>query len=90
MPTPLTVTVGGIGEKQAVVDGQIALREYLSLTVSFDHDLVDGAPATRFTKRLKELIESGYDLFDSTAEPEQARADGASKKSRQQVEATRA
>jgi pyruvate/2-oxoglutarate dehydrogenase complex dihydrolipoamide acyltransferase (E2) component len=73
------MTVGGIGEKPGVVDGQIALREYLSLTLSFDHDLIDGAPAARFTGRLKDLIESGYGLFDSTEEKEQAGAEAASK-----------
>ena len=62
----LWITVGGIGEKPVLVGGQIALREYLSLTISFDHDIVDGAPAARFTQRLKELIESGYGLDDST------------------------
>ncbi len=61
-PTPLMVTVGGIGEKQALVDGRVANREYLSLTISVDHEVVDGAPAARFTQRLKELIESGYGL----------------------------
>ena len=66
----LWITVGGIGEKPGVVDGHIAIREYLSLTISFDHDTIDGAPAARFTQRLKELIESGYSLFDSTVEPE--------------------
>ncbi len=73
----LNITVGGIGEKPAIVDGQIALRDYLSLTISFDHDIVDGAPAARFTQRLKELIESGYGLPDSTVEPEQTVAEGA-------------
>lgn len=68
-PTTLMLTVGGIGEKQAVVDGHVAVREYLSLTISVDHDIVDGAPAARFTRRLKELIESGYGLADATAEP---------------------
>jgi pyruvate/2-oxoglutarate dehydrogenase complex dihydrolipoamide acyltransferase (E2) component len=34
----------------------------LSLTVIFDHDVVDGAPAARFVKRLVELIEGGYGL----------------------------
>jgi pyruvate/2-oxoglutarate dehydrogenase complex dihydrolipoamide acyltransferase (E2) component len=63
----LTITVGGIGEKPGVVDGQIAIREYLSLTVSFDHTLIDGAPAARFTERLKELIESGYGLMEEEA-----------------------
>ena len=68
----LTIIVGGIGEKPGAVDGHIALREYLSMTISFDHDIIDGAPAARFTQRLKELIESGYGLFDSTVESEQA------------------
>jgi pyruvate/2-oxoglutarate dehydrogenase complex dihydrolipoamide acyltransferase (E2) component len=76
-PTTLMVTVGGIAEKPGVVDGHIAIRDYLSLTISFDHDLIDGAPAARFTQRLKELIESGYGLPDSTEEKEQARAEGA-------------
>ena len=62
----LWVTVGGIGEKPGVVDGQIAIRDYLSLTLSFDHETIDGAPAARFTQRLKDLIESGYGLFDAT------------------------
>jgi pyruvate/2-oxoglutarate dehydrogenase complex dihydrolipoamide acyltransferase (E2) component len=59
-PTPLMVTVGGIGAKPALVDGRVINREYLSLTISVDHEVVDGAPAARFTRRLKELIESGY------------------------------
>src|SRR6266581_4167909 len=69
------MTVGGIGEKPGVVDGYIAIRDYLSLTISFDHETIDGAPAARFTQRLKELIESGYGLGDSTVEPEQAGAE---------------
>jgi pyruvate/2-oxoglutarate dehydrogenase complex dihydrolipoamide acyltransferase (E2) component len=74
----LWITVGGIGEKPGVVDGQIVPRECLSLTISFDHETIDGAPAARFTQRLKELIESGYGLFASTVESEQARVEGAS------------
>jgi pyruvate/2-oxoglutarate dehydrogenase complex dihydrolipoamide acyltransferase (E2) component len=61
-PTALMLTVGGIGEKQVVVDGKSSIRECLSLTISVDHDLVDGAPAARFAQRLKELVESGYGL----------------------------
>lgn len=77
-PTTLMLTVGGIGEKQAIVDGHTAIREYLSLTVSVDHDIVDGAPAARFTHRLKDLIESGYGLGDSPAESKEASAPAAS------------
>lgn len=64
---PLGLVVGGISWKPTVVDGQIVPHEILNLTVSFDHDIVDGGPATRFVKRLVELIESGYGL-DETVE----------------------
>src|SRR6266581_5226119 len=63
----LMSTLGGIGEKPGVVDGQIATREYLSMTISFDHEIIDGAPAARFTQRLKDLIESGYGLTEQEA-----------------------
>jgi 2-oxoacid dehydrogenases acyltransferase (catalytic domain) len=60
-PSICWITVGGIGRKQEDVDGESA-TEYLNLTVSFDHNMMDAAPAARFTERLKELIESGYGL----------------------------
>ena len=68
-PTPhsLSLVVGSIAWKPAVIDGGIEPREILSLTVLFDHDVVDGAPATRFVRRLVELIESGFGL-DETAD----------------------
>jgi pyruvate/2-oxoglutarate dehydrogenase complex dihydrolipoamide acyltransferase (E2) component len=40
----------------------------LRLTISSDHDCIDGAPAARFTLRLKELIESSSGLFGSAEE----------------------
>jgi pyruvate/2-oxoglutarate dehydrogenase complex dihydrolipoamide acyltransferase (E2) component len=60
----LDITIGGIGEKPVVIDGNLEIREYLHMSISMDHDIIDGAPATRFASRLKELIESGYGLID--------------------------
>lgn len=65
IPVPnhsLQLTLGGIAEKPGVVDHRVAVREYMSVTVSFDHDVIDGAPAARFIQRLKTLIENGYGL----------------------------
>jgi pyruvate/2-oxoglutarate dehydrogenase complex dihydrolipoamide acyltransferase (E2) component len=67
IPVPnhsLQLTLGGIGEKPGVVDHRVEVRKYLSVTVSFDHDVIDGAPAARFMHRLKKLIENGYGLGD--------------------------
>ncbi len=60
----LLLTLGGIAEKPAITDDRPDTREYLSLTMSFDHDIIDGAPAARFAARLSELIEGGYSLCD--------------------------
>ena len=63
----LCLTLGGISLKPGVIDGRIEPREYLSLTVSVDHDIVDGAPLARFMARLKELVESGHGLTEPVA-----------------------
>ena len=58
----LTVTLGSIARKPGVIDDQIMIREYLHMTVSIDHDIVDGAPAARFVAQLRQLIEGAYGL----------------------------
>lgn len=63
----LDLVVGSIAWKPAVVAGQVEPREILNLTLIFDHDVIDGAPAARFTHRLIELIESGYGLDEIDA-----------------------
>jgi pyruvate/2-oxoglutarate dehydrogenase complex dihydrolipoamide acyltransferase (E2) component len=66
----LGVTVGGIARKPGLVrtdkGERIEAREFLSLTLSIDHEIVEGAPAARFANRLKELIEGGEILADVT------------------------
>jgi len=58
----LTITLGPVAKKPGVFNDQITIREYLHMTVSIDHDIVDGAPAARFVQELRELIECGFGL----------------------------
>ncbi len=58
----IDLVVGGTVRRLMEVDGRIEPREMLSMTIEFDHDVIDGAPGARFTRRLIELIESGYGL----------------------------
>jgi pyruvate/2-oxoglutarate dehydrogenase complex dihydrolipoamide acyltransferase (E2) component len=53
------VTVGSISKKVIEIDGHFVSREHLCLTFSFDHNIVDGAPASRFINQLTETIKSG-------------------------------
>ena len=59
----LLVVVGGWSRRPRVVGSEIAVRDVLDLTVSIDHNVVDGAPATRFGADLRRRMEHpGADL----------------------------
>jgi hypothetical protein len=53
------LTVGGISTKPVWQNDQFVPKEMLDITASFDHEIVDGAPAARFMKQYAELVESG-------------------------------
>ncbi len=55
----VVVTVGSIVERPCAGEGRVENHEHLCLTVTFNHDIVDGAPAVRFLKRFSELLKSG-------------------------------
>jgi pyruvate/2-oxoglutarate dehydrogenase complex dihydrolipoamide acyltransferase (E2) component len=62
--TTLMVAVGSIAKRPVLVEGILQERENLCLTVSFDHDIIDGAPAARFTSRFAEILSNGDELRD--------------------------
>ena len=53
----LLVVVGGWSRRPRVVGSEIAVRDVLDLTVSIDHNVVDGGPATRFGADLRRAME---------------------------------
>ncbi|MFZ1385450.1 MAG: 2-oxo acid dehydrogenase subunit E2 [Propionicimonas sp.] len=63
----LGITLGGIAPRPRLVDGQLVEREIAHLTVTVDHDVVDGAPAARFTARLLELLAAGESVREAIA-----------------------
>ena len=60
----LNIGVGGISKKPGVHGGKIEIREFLDLTVSIDHDVVDGAPAARFVQSFRTRLENAEGLRD--------------------------
>jgi pyruvate/2-oxoglutarate dehydrogenase complex dihydrolipoamide acyltransferase (E2) component len=73
---PLNVAVGGIVERPCLAGGQLENREMLCITVSFDHDIIDGAPAARFGQRFRELLESAELLDPDPGQPTPLAAGG--------------
>jgi pyruvate dehydrogenase E2 component (dihydrolipoamide acetyltransferase) len=57
LPEAAILGVGRIKDRPAVVDGAIVARKMMWLSLTFDHRLVDGAPAGRFLQYVKNLIE---------------------------------
>ncbi len=49
--------VGKIQEKPVVLGGGIHIRSMMTLSLVFDHRLIDGAPAAKFLTKVKELLE---------------------------------
>ncbi len=50
--------VGRIADKPVVIQKEVVIRSMMNLCLSFDHRILDGAPAARFLQRLKELLEN--------------------------------
>jgi pyruvate dehydrogenase E2 component (dihydrolipoamide acetyltransferase) len=63
LPECAILGVGRIVAKQIVVDAEserLLIRHMMFLSLTFDHRLVDGAPAARFLQRVKQYVEKPY------------------------------
>jgi pyruvate dehydrogenase E2 component (dihydrolipoamide acetyltransferase) len=49
--------LGRIQRRPVVREEQIVIRDQLTLSLTFDHRVVDGAPAARFLQKLSQMIE---------------------------------
>lgn len=62
-PEVAIVGVNRVVERPMVVNGQIAIRQMMNLSSSFDHRVVDGMDAARFIQAVKRLLEQPAMLF---------------------------
>ena len=63
LPEAAILGVGRIKARPAVVDSEICIRQMMWLSLTFDHRLVDGAPAARFLQCIKNLVEEPHLLL---------------------------
>jgi pyruvate/2-oxoglutarate dehydrogenase complex dihydrolipoamide acyltransferase (E2) component len=62
--TTLNIALGGINKKLMKSGDTVNQEEFLQMTISLDHDIIDGAPAARFTAYLTDLIQKGHHLTE--------------------------
>ncbi|ASN04380.1 dihydrolipoamide acetyltransferase family protein [Virgibacillus necropolis] len=62
-PETAILGVGRIIEKPVVVDDSVVVRPMMVVSLSFDHRVIDGAPAAAFLTELKERLENPYGLL---------------------------
>ncbi len=57
LPDACILGIGKITKTPVAMDGHIAIRDILYLSLSFDHRIIDGAPAADFLQQLKAALE---------------------------------
>jgi pyruvate dehydrogenase E2 component (dihydrolipoamide acetyltransferase) len=58
LPEAAIIGVGTLVDRPVVRSGQIDVAPIMKLSLSFDHRIVDGAPAARFLQLLKSKLET--------------------------------
>ena len=57
-PQAAIVLTGGIFDKPVVVDKEIVIRPMMTVSITFDHRIMDGAPIHQFLNKFKTLMEN--------------------------------
>jgi len=66
-PESAILGVGRIVKKPVVLNDEITVRLMTTLTLVFDHRIIDGAVAAKFLQTLKEKLENPQDLIETPA-----------------------
>ncbi|MGN2275189.1 dihydrolipoamide acetyltransferase family protein [Priestia megaterium] len=62
-PETAILGVGRMLEKPVVINSEIEIRPMMTLSMSFDHRVIDGAPAAEFLTELKRVLENPFELL---------------------------
>jgi hypothetical protein len=68
-PQAALMFVGAIRDEVLAIDGRIEVRPAMQITVAYDHRGIDGATASRFTTKVKHLLEAAEIPGVSAAPP---------------------
>ncbi len=58
-PEAAILAAGRMVKKPVIIDGETTVKPIMTLTLAYDHRIIDGAPAATFLRKIKEIIEEG-------------------------------
>jgi len=67
-PQSAILGVGSLTERAVAIEGQLAVRLTMPLSLSFDHRIIDGAEAALFLQTLKGLLETPDTLLEASVD----------------------
>lgn len=72
-PEVAILGVGRIAEELTLIDGQVAARSKMVLSLTIDHRVVDGAPGAAFLETIRQLLEHPALIFAGGPSPGEAK-----------------
>ncbi len=64
LPENAILAVGAIIDKPVAINGELAIRPMMNITLSYDHRTIDGSEAGKFMQTLTRYIENPILIFD--------------------------
>jgi pyruvate dehydrogenase E2 component (dihydrolipoamide acetyltransferase) len=62
-PESAVLQTGAIVDRPVVVEGQIVIRPMMTISLTFDHRVIDGLPAARFLERFEERLSNPLSML---------------------------
>jgi pyruvate dehydrogenase E2 component (dihydrolipoamide acetyltransferase) len=62
-PESAILAIGKINQTPVAVDGAVVMRPIMALSLTYDHRVIDGAPAAQFLQRVKQIMQNPYLLI---------------------------
>ena len=63
-PEAAILGVGKVAEKPIIINKEMQIKPIMYLSLSYDHRIVDGAPAAQFLQKVKQILEKGSELVN--------------------------
>jgi len=61
-PEAAILGVGKVAEKPVIINKEMQIKPIMYLSLSYDHRIVDGAPAAQFLQKVKQILEKSSEL----------------------------